>query len=136
MALYTLPTFNITCDIYKGDPTLDFTLKVFRLTSPCQLRGWAKHPPFGAEFVAGGTGVDAAMVALLLPALTDIRDPSCNSNTTDVVEVPSGSGRWYLVGQVDDVAKGFANEYRRAALAKVFQGTFTSNYPNWPTPIT
>jgi len=74
---------------------------------------------------------------LLLPALTDIRDGSCNLNP-DFVEVPSGSGRWYGVMLVDDVGKGFANEYRAATIGKIWQGIDgVGSYPGlfWPTPI-
>lgn len=75
---------------------------------------------------------------LLLPALTDIRDAACASGYTDIVEVPDGSGRWYSVEYVDDVAKGFTNEYRVAVLSKAFDDGYVSNhFPGlkWPSPI-
>ena len=54
----------------------------------------------------------------------------------DVVEVPSGSGRWYQVNLVDDVVKGFTNEYRIATIVKIGQnygGTAPGLF--WPIPM-
>jgi hypothetical protein len=61
----------------------------------------------------------------MLPPGTDIRDPWSGTGA-DLVECPLGTGRFYRVAIVDDVAKGHANEYRVAMIYKV--GT-------WPTPI-
>jgi hypothetical protein len=66
---------------------------------------------------------------LLLPPLTDIRDNLCLTGS-DAVEVPLGSGRWYLVVFVDDFGKGFANEHRGAMIVKPPSGA-----PLWPSPI-
>ena len=62
---------------------------------------------------------------LLVAKLTDIAVTRFPANGADLVECPSGSGRYYNVTFVDDVAKGFANEYRRAVLIQA---------PPWPTP--
>jgi hypothetical protein len=70
-------------------------------------------------------GSPAINITLLVPALTDIRgwnDPV----SADVVEVPQGSGRFYIVDQVDDYGKGFANEHRFAILEQTTP---------WPQPI-
>ena len=53
-------------------------------------------------------------IFLRLPALTDIRP-------ADQIECPAGSGRLYSVRWVDDVHKGFVNEYRVAILEQIFQ---------------
>ena len=70
---------------------------------------------------------------LLLPALTDIRSvvtfPGGGGSKCDIVECPLGSGRFYLVISVDDVGKGFGNEFRCAAIQA------TNLYGVWPTPI-
>jgi hypothetical protein len=63
---------------------------------------------------------------LLVEKGTDIRDGSATVRG-DTVECPAGTGRFYRVGYVDDVAKGFPNEYRVALLSK--------RGPSWPTPI-
>lgn len=62
---------------------------------------------------------------LLLPKGTDIRSTVCGV-APDVVEVPAGTGRYYSVEMVDDVARGFANEYRFAMVLQL---------KNWPAPI-
>jgi hypothetical protein len=83
---------------------------------------------------------------LLLPALTDIRPYNLYQGDwlEDVVEVPAGSGRYYYVTDVDDVAKGFGNEYRHATITQVTYATindantlpFQNNQPPiWPAPI-
>jgi hypothetical protein len=61
----------------------------------------------------------------LFPPGTDIRDGSGPSGI-DSLECPAGSGRYYYVTNVDDIAKGFANEHRYALVQK---------YPPWPEPI-
>jgi hypothetical protein len=49
----------------------------------------------------------------------------------DVVEVPAFSLRFYLVASVDDVAKGFDNEYRAAAIQSLES---IPGYWPFPTP--
>lgn len=72
-----------------------------------------------------GFGVGPSLVMeLLLPAGTDIQC-AANSVVPDAVEVPGGSGRFYKVFGVDDVAKGFANQYRLALIQSA---------PVWPVP--
>jgi hypothetical protein len=70
-----------------------------------------------------------------LPAGTDIRDEGVDPGVADCVEVPAGSGRFYLVDYVDDVAKDFPNEYRIAVLVKVGGAGFFPTFPLWPQPI-
>jgi len=64
-----------------------------------------------------------------LPKDTDVRGIETGPETPDVVEVPTGSGRSYIVLRVDDYGKGFTNEHRFAVITP---------YPAlylWPTPI-
>jgi hypothetical protein len=57
-----------------------------------------------------------------------------------MVEVPSGSGRYYVVVAVDDVGRGFLNEHRYA-LVLPYYGYYPVIIvngwaaPAWPTPI-
>lgn len=62
---------------------------------------------------------------ILVPKLTDLNwvRPLFGS---DYIECPAGSGRFYVVRDVDDVGKGFANEYRQV-MVQVFA---------FPNPIT
>ncbi len=127
---FTLPTFNLTCAIFTGP----WPVGLHRLVSPCNLA-------MGRRVQASGTATDyfgygPASPRLLLPALTDIRDVSQNIAQADYVEVPQSSGRWYIVNLVDDVAKGFDNEYRLAVLSKISQNldaTFAGLF--WPIPM-
>jgi hypothetical protein len=66
-------------------------------------------------FLYLGWNTQATTTLLYLPAGTDIRLPHVGGNG-DIVEVPSGSGLYWAVQAVGDVAKGFSNEYRAAAL--------------------
>lgn len=127
---FSVPTFNLTVDIYTGPyPGL------LRLSSPCNLAMGRRIQLFneGASPTLDGYG---SIPSLLLPKLTDIRDQT-NGIAADYVEVPAGSQRWYLVGLVDDVAKGFTNEYRFASLGKIFQGALgAGTFPGlfWTVP--
>lgn len=129
---FTLPTFNLVCGIYSGP----FHSRIVRL--PVQVCNLA----FGRR-VQQSSNIDPFQLlayvqpTLLLPPLTDVRD---NSGTfrADVIECPSGTGRWYQVIGVDDIGKGFANEHRAAVLQKIYDscdgtGTFPGLF--WPEPI-
>ena len=78
-----------------------------------------------ATGIPGDPGEDTAVNYLLVTALTDIRD-NISPGGPDVVELPAGTLRYYYVKQVDDVGKGFANEFRVAVIAKLTP---------WPAPI-
>jgi hypothetical protein len=120
---------------------MSFTLPSFNL--PVRVNRLATGKAGGPDVVAmgnlawgrrvaapasGGTGiVGMVFVApiLLLPVGTDVRDGACPAGP-DFVEVPSGSGRWYVALYVDDIGKGFSNEHRAAVLVK--------SSP-WPEPV-
>lgn len=65
--------------------------------------------------VSFGIPGDFLTRALYVPKGTDIR-PSISALRPDQVEVPRGSRRFYAVADVDDIAKGFPNEFRCAVL--------------------
>lgn len=118
--MYVLPTFNLECSLWfppaapPGDPP-DLA------SVPCQLRASGQRS-------SGQDSTDSGwpfLWQLLVTKETDLRD-KFNAPGVYYVEVPQGSGRYYVVVIVDDVAKGFTNEYRIGYLRKV--GT-------WPTPI-
>jgi hypothetical protein len=116
---FKLPSFNLVCNIWSVGALPPLPA---RLSPACNL-AWGRRvnplPSGGSEVV----------MTLLLPAGTDIRS-SLTFSGADVVEVPAGSGRFYSVFGVDDIAKGFANEHRGAILLGVrLGGAF------WPTPI-
>ena len=118
---YRVPEFNITCNIYTGPfPVIgDPPGKAPRLSGQvCQLT-YGRRVNFGGSATAGGGGTTTAAMSLLLPKRTDIRGPQDSSTISDFVEVPAGSRRWYGVFFVDEVGRGFANEYRIAGILAV-----------------
>jgi len=129
---FTIPTFNLTCNIFDGGVIPP--LPPVRLTSPCNL-SVGRSVRLGSAIGFFNTAYGA--MVLLVPALTDIRDAQSNSGPLgDLVEVPAGSGRVYYVSYVDDVGKGFPNEFRFALLAKAVEangGEFAGFL--WPRPI-
>jgi hypothetical protein len=129
---FSVPTFNLVCKIYTGPWP-----GVLRLSPFCNLATGRRVVWWGNGGNDSPTTLYGATPLLLVPPLTDIRDSSCGP-TPDFVEVPALSGRWYVVQMVDDVGKGFPNEYRLATIGKIFQGVNGSlDYPGlfWPTPI-
>jgi hypothetical protein len=104
------------------------------ISVPCNLALGRRIQQAGNDYTNQLYG--GAAPSLLLPPGTDIRDDSCVSGR-DVVEVPAASGRWYFVSLVDDVGKGFPNEYRIASIGKACQRIDPVLFPGlfWPTPI-
>jgi len=132
---FRLPDFPLLCDVYTN-PTGDFFTKVLRLSGiKCQLRGPQQGPRPGNAFF--GDFMDVSYVQLLLiPPLTDIRGRAqVGANLVDILEVPSGSNRWYVPQVVDDIAKGFPNEHRFCTLSMLFPNPQIVNCPPWPVPL-
>lgn len=121
------PQTPLVCNIFQGQGgRIAPPAGPSQTNVPCQLR------MVKTGYMAGLAGASSApIMALLLKAGTDIRPPHAGSPAGDAVEVPAGSGRFYTVTAVDDVAKGFANEYRMATI------TYSPNRAGWwpfPTP--
>jgi hypothetical protein len=128
---FSVPTFNLVCNVFTGP----FLAKVLRIANlPCNLAVGRRTNAYQPAFQTDTGGASSPM--LLVPARSDLRDNGCVGGY-DVVEVPAGTGRFYALVQVDDMARGFPNEYRIATMGKCvlnndpvdFAGTF------WPTPI-
>lgn len=118
---FVLPTFNLKCDVWTAGT---WPVGPPRIQVDCQLR--APSMQNAGAVVVGALGFPA--LALLVPAGTDIRDPVATPiNSTDELEVPAGSGCFYLPVRVYDIAKGFANEHRYAIIAKLTTRA-------WPVP--
>lgn len=131
---FTVPEMPLAVDVYTGP----WLTKVFRFSTTGNL-AWGRRtsgPALLGSEIPGGRVV-VAMV-LLLPAGTDVR---CTMQVPtpgyDVVEVPSGSGRWYGVNAVDDFAKGFPNEHRGAILVPIYENLDTVQFAGlfWPIPM-
>jgi len=131
---FELPTFNLPVDIYTG-PWLTKTLRVSTVGNLAYSKRIALES--GGLDPTSPTSSAVTVMQLLLPPLTDVRD-RYNGGPYDVVEAPSGSGRWYCVLGVDDIGKGFANEHRCALVQKIAANINAVAFAglNWPTPIT
>lgn len=128
---FTVPDFPMTCEIFNG-PWLTKTLRV--TAAPCNLGLGKRTLFFAGDYIPGGSQVTSQ---LLLPAGTDVRSQLLVPNY-DIVEVPSGSSRWYLVAGVEDIGKGFANEHRVAMITQFSQLYDMVNWLGavWPVPMT
>jgi hypothetical protein len=128
---FTLPDFNLTCDVYTG-PWIG---KVYRFSVLGNL-AWGRRVTPAAFGNFHNDPQTCEQMTLLLPALTDIRYRA-NAPTNDILEIPSGSGRWYAAIAVDDLGKGFPNEHRGAVVMPVYEATDPAFFPGlfWPVPI-
>lgn len=129
---YSLPNFNLTCDIFTGSntgyPPSGHQTPARVLGVPCQL-GARSRVNLGIGVIPSGSAIPFHLIMqLLLPAGTDVRGYQDSTGKVDFVEVPVGSGRKYWTMWVDDVAKGFANEYR-LALLKIPSSLWVAPYP-------
>lgn len=126
---FSVPSFPLLANISQPDSLGDLRAPTppFReVDVPCNL-AWGRRVNTMSTGGTGFSGVPVNCIDLLLPKLTDVRGPQ-DSVGPDLAEVPAGSGRWYQVTCVDDVAKGFTNEYRIAVLFALV-GQWTAPYP-------
>lgn len=121
---FRLPTFNLPVNVWRGTSLHTNPPDVITVgnLSPGKL-----VTSFVANALFGGSGGQVTEMLLRLPALTDVRDGILGGSGRDQIEVPAGSGRFYVAVYVDDIAKGFANEHRYALLSK---GAIP-----WPEPL-
>jgi hypothetical protein len=117
---YSLPTFNLTCNIWRnGNPTTNPP----DVVSPCNLAIGRRVGVLLAYTSTLTTEPGGAW--LLLPPATDIRDAKAPAGA-DTVEVGAGSGRFYSVVWVEDIGGGFPNEHRFAEVVGLGP---------WPVPF-
>lgn len=109
---YTLPVFNITCNIWHDQAAAPQSYLLPDLTAVACNLALGRRRLIEANGNISGT----MHMQLLLPALTDVRPGYNGALGGDLVEAPAGSKRFYLVLAVDDIGKGFANEHRIAML--------------------
>lgn len=108
---YKLPVFNMECAIrhYAGNGQWEDHVDVY----PCQIKGIPKVFSFASN---PGPQISALSMLLKLPAKTDVRD-SPTQAIADRVSIAGYDDDFY-VACVWDVAVGFDNEYRVAALSR------------------
>jgi len=132
---FVIPAFNLTVDIFDRAPYPWVTPRISVMGNLAFSRRGASTSVFWPDNEWG------VLPYLLVPAGTDIRDNSSYgalSPNADAVEVPAGSGRFYLVTSVEDIGKGFPNEHRCAIITKVYEdidGTGTFPGLLWPRPM-
>ena len=142
---FRLPGFNLNCNIWRSGN--DVQANPPDIQSACSLvNGRSGHDVLPAInnatvplMLSAATKLGNFM-SLLVPKLLDIRGTQGGgANLGDAVEVPAGSGRFYIAQWVDDVGKGYLNEHREAMLIQltlnwlvVFGNPW--NVPAWPYP--
>jgi hypothetical protein len=109
---FTVPVFNLTANIW----TFGTHPAPPRVVTVCNL---AMRRQVAAVYQGQSFPTDvAASMYLLMPPRTDVRG-GYSSTGQDLVEVPAGTGRFYAVLWVDDVGRGFPNEYRLALIQQM-----------------
>lgn len=110
---HKLPAMPLTCNVWHNGNTNPASPDISGLK--CQLYVTAHL----AVLAGALTSHPASCQFLYLPKGTDVRGADTEPGP-DIVQCPAGTNRWYQVTWVDDVAKGFANEFRVALIFKVF----------------
>lgn len=115
---FTVPAFPLRVNVWRGT-TSGGGAPTFSTVG--NLRCSSRYPIY-APAIWPYTTMPISRL-LLLPKGTDVRGHWAFA--PDFVEVPAGSGRKYTVEDVDDIAKGFSNEYRIASIGWAV---------GWPVP--
>jgi len=130
---FHLPTFNLLAGHWPGYGTGPLPPgSAPPNIIPCQLR------IYKTAMVLGRLAQGLVVVGICMPAHVPVAgNVGFIVGNGDLLEVPHLSQRFYLAICVDDVAKGFPNEYRMATLDKIWASTLWVPYgiPNWPIPI-
>lgn len=130
---FSVPAFNLLCDLWTGP----WLTKVLRLSGvQCNLQMSPRREVGPAYYEDADAARLNGPLYLLLPSRTDVRSPTF-TGVADVVECPSGTGRWYAVTFVDDVGRGFSNEFRLAQMVQITQFVNGVQYAGllWPVPM-
>jgi hypothetical protein len=145
--LYRIPTMNLLANIWRATNVITNPPDVASVKC-CLMWDKRVHVPGFTLIYSPEPGIaiqnfqaSLGVMTLGLPALTDIRrnDGPTGQWTGDLVEVPAESGRYYVVEGVDDVAKGFSNEYRAASIVPATDQLLAAlqnpwEATAWPTP--
>lgn len=130
--MFIVPEFPLDCNVY---PFFTTVVPVPRLAFvDCNLALGKRVQSYGVDRGSLG-GCIGLPPTLLLPGGSDIRDNTTSPGAPDVVEVPAGSRRWYLVDDVEPMGLGFPNWHVAAAIIKMssaIDGTFSAMV--WPSP--
>jgi hypothetical protein len=122
---HNLPTFPLIANIWHTGSILTGPPDVI---VQAQLHVGVQH-----RQIAGLSAPDQGLITrfIYLPKATDVRPIWAGG--ADIIECPAGSSHFYLVDDVDDVAKGFLNEFRVACVVATI---LTPGRTPWPVPFT
>ncbi len=130
---YHLPNFNLTYYAWKTGNKIELPPDS---TGKCQLRfGW-QGSVVGATCTVNRitftpTGMIGIPTVLLFPRGSDLRDSFSSAGGPwdgDIVEVPTGSGRYYILWHLEYMYPGFPNEHLAAQ-------TLPCRSPVPPSPV-
>ncbi len=126
MSRHVIPTFPLVVNVWRNSTGVNNPPDVVTMG---QLFLHTQQPLL---LINATTRVTFFSRSIYVPKGTDIR-PTWITPGSDFVEVPAGSKRYYFVSDVDDVAKGQANEFRVAAIN--WSLTAPGAVGPWPLPI-
>ena len=108
----------------------------------CNLSPGKRTMTAFASLEGGNFSQPTLLMQALLPKGTDVRPAAGTpgSDQGDILEIPAATGRFYTAVGVDDVGRGFSNEYRLAEIApmdNIWRTAFgnPNACPPWPMPI-
>ena len=105
---FNLPDFHLNADVFDGPWSGAPPTAAPRLSITCQSTPNKVDRTFADN-------------SLKCPSGTDVRDFYAGGlGLPDVVELPAGTGTFYEVVEVVDVAKNYPNEYRFVSMQKMW----------------
>ena len=111
--MFTVPTFNLAVRYWRN------YAGPYTSAHPGGLNTVGNLRMLKTAFIQASILLNEPAMVLAVPKGTDVRPRDGFGNgSPDIVEVPTGSGRFYIATAVDDVARGFANEYRVVSLSQ------------------
>jgi len=126
---FRVPNFNLNANVWRA---------THHVSAPPDVVCMCNLTP-GKRVMQSNVFDLGVPMEVLLTAHQDVRpEQEFNPASTDgdCMEIPAGSGRYYWIVGVDDVAKGFSNEYRLAMallLTTYVRSSVFSNNP-WNCP--
>lgn len=121
MPVYTLPQFNLLCDVYTAivpPPVGPITFA----NVPCQLYVSSKYP--------GGATPPNFLRMPYNPAMVMMGPQPWVALGGHYVNVPVGSNMWYEVQQAYVVHRGFSNQYIQCTMLQLDPGALPA-YQYW-----
>ena len=103
-----LPTFNLTVDVW-------INFNGIWVNPPAVPKSYSSLAQLTLGERTFGINALTYSAFILLPKLTDIHYARAGGGS-DYIECPAGSARFYKVMGVDDVGRGFQNEYRQCTV--------------------